>query len=99
MTLPQVTQLTGDWEKPQLEIRSAPDWCDDSPKYPGEGSPASAETTAFKKLLSSTGLPGRVCTLHSKEKRSHLGRATRQARDPLLHSMDNMAKPTALLNE
>lgn len=97
--MPQVAQLTGDWEKPQLEIQSAPDWCNDSLKYPGEGSPASAETIAFKKLLSSAGLPGRACTLHSKEKRSHLGRTTRQARVPLLHTMDNMAKPTALLNE
>lgn len=48
----------------------------------------------------STGLPGRACILHLKEKCSHLGRATRQARVTLPKPKDNMAclRPIASLN-
>lgn len=93
--LPQATQLTGGWKNHNLRHGQLQTGAM-TPKYPGEGSPASVETTAFKKLVSSTGLPGRACTLHLKEKCSHLGRTSRQARVPLLYSM---AKSTASLNE
>lgn len=88
--LPQVTQLPGDRKNHNLRHGPLQTGATTLLNSLERAHQQPVETTTLKKLMSS---PGRAGTLHLKEKYSHLGRATRQARVPFLHPTDSMAKP------